>query len=81
MSRELTEINKTLKSLDKNIDEIEKKITKINLSFNRVENKINYIVNFLEEFLISDEELEQNDLDDSWVPDPEGWQNKEEDDE
>ena len=79
MSREFNEVNKKITQLDKNFDNLDKKFSKINIHLQRIENKVNHIINFLEEFLASDDDEEEEyeaenfDHDETWVPDPDSW--------
>ena len=79
MSKEFDTIQKKLDSIKQALDSIEEKDTKITSQIQRIETKIDYLMNFLEEFLASDiddeEELDPDiyDSGESWEQDPDTW--------
>ena len=69
------DMQKYLTKLDRQVRIMDGKIS-------RIETKLNHILEIIETFFEEDEEdVEDFDSDETWVPDPESWLNNEDDDE
>lgn len=68
------DMQKYLTKLDRQVRIMDGKIS-------RIETKLNHILEIIETFFEEDEDNEDFDSDETWVPDPESWLNNEDDEE
>lgn len=75
----ITSLNKTVDSFSKNYQSTKRQINTLQASIERIEKKVDYVMNFLDEFLLADSEDEEDldteiyDTDESWVQDLDSW--------